>query len=56
MLALNRKTGKIAYRQQLPTTTNSPIAITGHTLLVPAGGITDKQPSRNPQLIAYTVR
>ena len=56
MLALKRQTGKIAYRQPLPTTTNSPIAIAGHTVLVPAGGPTGKQPSRDPELIAYTVR
>jgi alcohol dehydrogenase (cytochrome c) len=56
MLALDRQTGKIVYRQQLPTTTNSPIAIAGHTVLVPAGGITGKQPSRDPGLVAYTVR
>ena len=54
LLALNRHTGAIAYQHKLPTSTNSPIAIAGHTVLVPAGGIAGKPPSRNPQLVAYT--
>jgi alcohol dehydrogenase (cytochrome c) len=56
LLALNRRTGAIAYQRKLPTTTNSPIAIAGHTVLVPAGGITGKARSRNPQLVAYTAQ
>jgi alcohol dehydrogenase (cytochrome c) len=56
LLALNRRTGAIAYQHKLPTTANSPIAIAGHTVLVPAGGITGKARSRNPQLVAYTVQ
>jgi outer membrane protein assembly factor BamB len=56
LLALNRRTGRIVYQGKLPTTTNSPIAVAGHTVLVPAGGVTGRQPSRNPQLVAYTVR
>jgi glucose dehydrogenase len=56
LLALNRRTGRIVYQGKLPTTTNSPIAVAGNTVLVPAGGITGRQPSRNPQLVAYTVR
>ena len=55
LLALNRQTGAMAYRRKLPTSANSPIAIAGHTVIVPAGGITGKGPSRNPQLVAYTV-
>jgi alcohol dehydrogenase (cytochrome c) len=55
LLALNRHTGAIAYQRKLPTSTNSPIAVAGHTVLVPAGGVTGKQPSRDPQLVAYTV-
>ena len=55
LLALNRRTGRIVYRRKLPTTTNAPIAIAGHTVLVPAGGLTGRAPSRNPQLVAYTV-
>lgn len=56
LLALNRHTGTIAYQRKLPTSTNAPIAIAGHTVLVPAGGITGKEPSRNPQLVAYAVQ
>ncbi len=56
LLALNRHTGKIVYRGKLPTSTNAPIAIAGHTVLVPAGGITGRGPSDNPQLVAYTLR
>jgi outer membrane protein assembly factor BamB len=55
LLALDRNTGAVAYQRKLPTSTNSPLAIAGHTVLVPAGGVTGKQPSRNPQLVAYTV-
>ncbi len=56
LLALNRHTGTIVYQRKLPTSTNSPIAIANHTVLVPAGGITGKARSRNPQLLAYTVQ
>jgi alcohol dehydrogenase (cytochrome c) len=56
LLALNRRTGAIAYERKLPTSANSPIAIAGHSVLVPAGGITGKARSRNPQLVAYTVQ
>jgi outer membrane protein assembly factor BamB len=59
LIALNRSTGAIVYQQNLPTSTNSPIAIAGNTILVPAGGptISAKQlnTSTNPQLVAYTV-
>jgi outer membrane protein assembly factor BamB len=55
LIALNRHTGRIAYRLKLPTTTNSPIAIAGHTVLVPAGGVAGRRGSRNPQVVAYTV-
>ncbi len=53
LLALNRRTGAIIYRRKLPTSTNAPIAIAGHTVLVPAGGPAAKA-SRDPQLVAYT--
>jgi outer membrane protein assembly factor BamB len=56
LLALNRHTGVIAYRRKLPTTTNAPIAIAGHTVLVPAGGLSRRASSRNPQLVAYTAQ
>jgi outer membrane protein assembly factor BamB len=56
LIALNRSTGAIVYRQQLPASANAPIAIAGNTILVPAGapnvlGATGGQ----PQLVAYTV-
>jgi alcohol dehydrogenase (cytochrome c) len=53
LLALNRRTGAIVYQRKLPTSSNSPIAIAGRTVLVPAGGPTGKGKSRDPQLIAY---
>jgi alcohol dehydrogenase (cytochrome c) len=55
LLALNRHTGAIVYQRKLPTSANSPIAIAGHLVLVPAGGVTGKARSRNPQLVAYGV-
>ena len=38
LVALNRRTGAVVYRQKLPAATNAPIAIAGNTVLVPAGG------------------
>jgi alcohol dehydrogenase (cytochrome c) len=57
LVALNRTTGAIVYQHALPTTTNSPIAIAGNTVLVPAGGpgASAKGGGGNPQLVAYTV-
>ena len=56
LLALNRSTGAVVYRKQLPTSTNSPIAVAGNTVLVPAGGpeVSGKG-GGSPQLVAYTV-
>ncbi len=56
LIALNRGTGAIVYRQQLPASANAPIAIAGNAVLVPAGapnvlGAGGGQ----PQLVAYTV-
>jgi outer membrane protein assembly factor BamB len=57
LIALNRTTGAIVYRRELPTSTNSPIAIAGNTILVPAGGPSIFGPKGgSPQLVAYTVR
>ena len=56
LIALNRSTGAIVYRHQLPTSTNSPIAIAGNTVIVPAGGPRTATISGNPQVVAYTVR
>ena len=56
LIALNRSTGAIVYQRKLPTTTNSPIAITNNAILVPAGGPgTSAQGGGSPQLVAYTV-
>jgi outer membrane protein assembly factor BamB len=55
LLALNRTTGAIVYRLQLPTSTNAPIAVFGNTILVPAGGPKTQHGGGNPQLVAYTV-
>ncbi len=57
LIALNRKTGAIAYRHPLPTSANSPIAIAGNTVIVPAGGpITGRAGGGgHPQVVAYTL-
>jgi alcohol dehydrogenase (cytochrome c) len=56
LIALNRTTGAVVYQHTLPAATNSPIAIAGNAVLVPAGapallGAT----GGTPQLLAYTV-
>ena len=56
LVALNRRTGMIVLERKLPTTSNSPIAIAGNTLIVPAGGVTGRKQSRDPQVVAYMVR
>jgi alcohol dehydrogenase (cytochrome c) len=55
VLALDRRTGKVVRQLKVPTRTNAPIAIAGQTLLIPAGGISGIGPSRNPQLVAYSL-
>jgi len=55
LIALNRSTGAIVFRRQLPTSANSPIAIAGNTVIVPAGGAKTGKASGNPQVVAYTV-
>ena len=57
LIALNRATGKIVYRQQLPTSANAPIAVFGNTVLVPAGGpqTSSAGGGGHPQLAAYTI-
>jgi alcohol dehydrogenase (cytochrome c) len=56
LIALNRATGAIVYRHRLPTSANSPIAIAGNAILVPAGGPNLFGPKGgSPQLVAYTV-
>jgi outer membrane protein assembly factor BamB len=56
LIALNRSTGAIDYRAQLPTSVNSPMAIAGNTVIVPAGGPLTASGGGNPQVVAYTVR
>jgi alcohol dehydrogenase (cytochrome c) len=56
LVALNRATGTIVYRHQLPTSTNSPIAIAGNMIIVPAGGPKTSTQSGDPQVVAYTTR
>jgi alcohol dehydrogenase (cytochrome c) len=57
LIALNRKTGALVYRHDLPASTNSPIAIVANTVLVPAGGSRALGASGGkPQLVAYTIR
>jgi outer membrane protein assembly factor BamB len=57
LIALNRSSGAIVYQRKLPTTTNSPIAIAGNAILVPAGapGKSAKPSLGSAQLVAYTV-
>jgi alcohol dehydrogenase (cytochrome c) len=55
LLGVNRATGAIVYRHQLPTSTNSPIAIAGNTVIVPAGGPITSTGGGDPQVLAYTV-
>jgi outer membrane protein assembly factor BamB len=57
LIALNQKTGAIVYRRPLPTSTNSPIAVAGNTVIVPAGGpITSARGGGgDPQVVAYKV-
>ena len=55
LVALNRSTGAIVFRRQLPPSANAPIAIAGNTVIVPAGGpMTGKASgSGNPQVVAW---
>jgi glucose dehydrogenase len=55
LLALNRTTGAIVLTQQLPRATNSPIAIAGNTVIIPAGGPKYGKGSGPAQIIAYKV-
>jgi alcohol dehydrogenase (cytochrome c) len=54
LIALNRVTGAIVYRRQLPTSANSPIAIAGNTVIVPAGGPRTRSGGGDPQVVAYS--
>ena len=55
LIALNTSTGAVVYQRKLPTSANSPIAIAGNAVLVPAGGpVTSAKGGGSPQLVAYT--
>jgi len=54
LIALDRRTGAIVYRHQLPTSTNAAIAIAGNTVIVPAGGVTTSTGGGDPQVVAFT--
>jgi alcohol dehydrogenase (cytochrome c) len=56
LIALNRGTGAVVYRHRLPTSTNSPIAVAGNTVIVPAGGPLTRSGGGDPQVVAYTLR
>jgi alcohol dehydrogenase (cytochrome c) len=64
LIALNRTTGAIVYRHQLPTSTNAPLVVAGNTVIVSAGDpVTGPLVSAGaplgaggkPQVVAYTV-
>jgi alcohol dehydrogenase (cytochrome c) len=56
LMAFDKSTGAVVYRLHLPAGTNSPIAVLGNTVLVPAGAPNAYGGSGGkPQLIAYTV-
>ena len=57
LIALNRATGEIVYRHQLPASANAPIAVFDNTVLVPAGAPETSSSGKSglPQLVAYTV-
>src|SRR5262249_44803069 len=56
LVGLDRKTGAIVYRRQLPTSTHSPLAIAGDTVIIPAGGPVTTTGGGNPQVVAYKLR
>jgi alcohol dehydrogenase (cytochrome c) len=57
LLAVNRATGAVVFSRALPTSANSPIAITTNAILVPAGApqTSAKAGPNNAQLVAYTL-
>jgi outer membrane protein assembly factor BamB len=55
LIALNRQTGATVFRRQLPTSTNSPIAVAGNTVIVPAGGPLTTTGGGHPQVVAYAL-
>jgi outer membrane protein assembly factor BamB len=55
LVALNRSTGAIVFQHKLANSTNSPIAIAGSTVLIPAAGPKYKGTHNHPELVAFTV-
>jgi alcohol dehydrogenase (cytochrome c) len=55
LIALNRDTGAVVYRRELPTSANSPIAVAGNTVIVPAGGAVSRRARGDAQVVAYRV-
>ena len=55
LIAFNRSTGAIVFKQKLPDTTNSPIAIAGATVIVPAGGPKVDGKRGVSKIVAYAV-
>jgi hypothetical protein len=45
----------MVHRRRLPTSANSPIAIAGNTVIVPAGGPITQTGGGVPQIVGYTV-
>ncbi len=56
LIALNRRTGAIVFNHTLPDTTNSPIAIAGNTVIIPAGGPKAYGQSGVSKIVAYAIR
>jgi outer membrane protein assembly factor BamB len=56
LIALDRSTGAIVYRRQLPASTNAPIAIAGNTVIVPVGASATSTRRGDPQMVAFTAR
>ncbi|HEV7958089.1 MAG TPA: PQQ-binding-like beta-propeller repeat protein [Acidimicrobiales bacterium] len=55
IIALNRATGAIVFKQKLPDTTNAPLAIAGNTVIVPAGGPKISKTTGVSRIVAYAV-
>jgi outer membrane protein assembly factor BamB len=55
LVAINRATGAIVNRTMLPASTNSPIAIAGATVIVPAGNPKTASARGGAQVVAYKV-
>ncbi len=55
LLVFNRKTGAVVFNQLLPDTTNSPIAIAGNTVIIPAGGPKAPKQDKVSKIVAYAV-